>query len=191
MRPALLAALAAPTAAQNHTMGFIGCSMAENVAQGYVAVGGTRLWPPYGTGGAVVQSWTDSNSASWQSFDAQAAKYGKPEAVWVQICIFAQAGVTYEEVKTLIGNAREHAAEGAEVRVSGQPVYEGGKTCFLAGEGGAEMTDELAKKAGDDEELNVTYAGQFLLKDGEVADGCHANEAGQESLGKQALELFG
>src|SRR5689334_20176048 len=30
-----------------HSMGFIGCSMAENVAQGYVADGGTRMWGPY------------------------------------------------------------------------------------------------------------------------------------------------
>lgn len=39
----------------DHSMGFIGCSMGENVAQGYVAVGGKRMWGPYGTGALVVQ----------------------------------------------------------------------------------------------------------------------------------------
>ena len=31
------------------------------------------MWPPYGTGGLVVQSWTDTNSSAWQKFDQQAA----------------------------------------------------------------------------------------------------------------------
>jgi hypothetical protein len=79
------AVLAAPTAEPDHSMGFIGCSMAENVAQGYVATGGKRMWGPYGTSGMVVQSWTNTNSASWKLFDTQVAKYGKPTAVWVQV----------------------------------------------------------------------------------------------------------
>lgn len=54
----LLATVATTWAAEPvHSMGFIGCSMGENVAQGYVAVGGQRMWGPYGTGGLVVQSW--------------------------------------------------------------------------------------------------------------------------------------
>lgn len=189
--PSLTLAMAGLAAAQDHTLGFIGCSMAENVATGYVAAGGQRLWGPYGTGGAVVQSWTDSASASWQSFDAQAAEYGLPTAVWVQICIFAQAGVSYDEVGSLIANAREHAAPDAEIYISGQPLYEGGATCFLAGAGGAELTDEMATRAGEDEALNVTYVGKFWLGDGEVQDGCHANAAGLAALGAQALEIFG
>ena len=177
--------------AQEHTMGFIGCSMAENVAQGYVAVGGTRMWGPYGTGGAVVQSWTNTNSASWQSFDRQAAQNGKPDTVWVMICIFAQASANYEEVKKLIANAREHAAPDAQIYITGQPLYEDGGTCFLAGAGGPEHTDDLAKQAAEDPALNVTYPGQFWLKSGEVADTCHANTVGQRSLGQQALDLWG
>jgi hypothetical protein len=62
-------------------MGFIGCSMAENVSQGYIAVGGRRMWGPYGTGGLVVQSWTDTNSSAWQKFDQQASRFGRPTAV--------------------------------------------------------------------------------------------------------------
>ena len=174
-----------------NSMGFIGCSMAENVAQGYVAVGGTRMWGPYGTGGLVVQSWTDPNSRAWQRFDQQASRFGRPTVVWVQICIFAQNGATYDEVKRLIANARQHAATGARIYISGQPLYDAGQTCSLAGSNGPQLTDNLAKQAAADTAQNVTYPGQFRLRNGEVADGCHANTAGQQSLGRQAVGYWG
>lgn len=175
-----------------HTMGFIGCSMAENVAQGYVAVGGSHMWGPYGTGAMVVQSWTGVNSASWQLFDRQVAKFGKPTQVWVQICIFSNPGATFDEVKKLIGNARTHAAPGAQIFITGQPIYpDNPASCFLAGATGPQMTEDLAKKAAADASLNVTYPGPFKLMKGEVQDGCHANTAGQRSLGTQAKAFFG
>jgi len=174
-----------------NSMGFIGCSMAENVAQGYVADGGKRMWGPYGTGGLVVQSWTDPNSAAWQKFDQQASGFGKPTAVWVQICIFASSGATYDEVKRLIANARQHAASAATIYLTGQPLYDAGQTCSLAGANGPELTDNLAKQAAADPTQNVLYPGQFHLHVGEVADGCHANTAGQASLGRQALGYWG
>ncbi|KAK4142685.1 uncharacterized protein C8A04DRAFT_13036 [Dichotomopilus funicola] len=175
-----------------HTMGFIGCSMAENVAQGYVASSGTHMWGPYGTSGMVVQSWTDPNSASWQLFDKQVAQFGKPTEVWVQICIFQNPGATYEEVKQLITNARAHAAEGAKIWVTGQPLYpDNPGSCFLAGADGPQLTVDLAKQAGADGELGVVYPGDFVLKTGEVQDGCHANAQGQASLGKQAIAFWG
>lgn len=162
---------------------------AENVAQGYVAVGGKRMWGPYGTGGMVVQSWTDTNSSSWRLFDQQASKNGKPTAVWVQICIFT-SGATYDEVKKLIANAHEHAAPGAKIYITGQPLYDAGHTCTLAGAGGPESTDSLAQKAAADSTQNVVYPGAFHLKNSEVADGCHANKTGQTSLGNQAVAFW-
>jgi hypothetical protein len=173
------------------SMGFVGCSMAENVAQGYVAGGGTRMWGPYGTGGLVVQSWTDPNSAAWQKFDQQAASFGRPTAVWVQICIFASNGATYDEVKRLIANARQHAAPAATIYITGQPLYDAGQTCSLAGANGPQLTDNLARQAAADTTQNVRYPGQFHLHNGEVADGCHANTTGQASLGRQALAYWG
>jgi hypothetical protein len=173
-------------------MGFIGCSMAENVAQGYVADGGTRMWGPYGTGGLVVQSWTDPNSAAWQKFDQQASMFGKPTTVWVQICIFANPGATFDEVKKLIANARLHAAAGASIIISGQPLYDPGHTCSLAGANGPQLTDSLARQAAADATQRVTYPGQFHLTNSQVvSDGCHANTAGQASLGRQALAFWG
>lgn len=188
----LLATAAATWAAEPaNSMGFIGCSMGENVAEGYVAVGGQRMWGPYGTGGMVVQSWTNSSSQAWQLFDQQAAKYGKPAAVWVQVCIFADPGATYDEVKQLIANARQHAAPDPQIYITGQPLYEPGHTCGLAGPNGPELTDSLAKQAAADASQNVTYPGAFQLHVQQVADSCHANTAGQASLGKQAVEFWG
>src|SRR6185503_20648636 len=175
-----------------NTMGFIGCSMAENTAQGYVADGGRRMWGPYGTGGLVVQSWTDPNSAAWQKFDQQVARFGRPTTVWVQICIFANPGATYDEVKRLIANARLHAAAGVAIFVTGQPLYDPGHVCSLAGANGPALTDSLARQAGADASQNVIYPGQFHLANSEVvSDGCHANTAGQASLGRQALAFWG
>ncbi|KAK0623983.1 hypothetical protein B0T14DRAFT_583018 [Immersiella caudata] len=181
-----------PRQTREPSMGFIGCSMSENVAQGYIAIGGTHMWGPYGTGGLVVQSWTNTNSPSWQKFDQQAARYGKPVEVWVQICIFQNPGATYDEVKQLVANARQHAAPGARIWITGQPVYPDNPTsCFLAGATGPQLTVDLAKRAGEDKGLNVTYPGEFNLMRGEVADGCHANTAGQRSLGRQAIAFWG
>jgi hypothetical protein len=176
---------------QANSMGFIGCSMAENVAQGYVAVGGTRMWGPYGTGGLVVQSWTNTNSSAWQRFDQQVSRFGRPTAVWVQICIFAQNGATYDEVRQMIANARQHAAPGASIIISGQPFYDPGQSCFLAGPNGPQLTDSLARQAAADPTQDVTYPGSFILHSNEVSDGCHANPAGQRSLGMQALAFWG
>ncbi|MEO3808130.1 cellulose-binding domain-containing protein [Sphaerisporangium sp. B11E5] len=179
-----------PTGGGANTMGFIGCSMAENVAQGYRAVGGTRMWGPYGTGGMVVQSWTDTNSSSWRLFDQQASRYGRPNTVWIQICVF-NANATYDEVKRMIANARQHAASGARIIISGQPLYDQGQTCFLAGANGPQLTDSLARQAAADSTQNVTYPGAFRLRPNEVSDGCHANTAGQQSLGRQAIGYWG
>jgi hypothetical protein len=71
-----------------------------------------------------------SGSSAWQSFDRQATRYGKPSAVWVQICIFADPGATYDELKQLIANAREHAAPGATIYITGQPFMTPARIVF-------------------------------------------------------------
>lgn len=150
------------------------------------------MWGGYGTGGMVVQSWTDNNSQSWRLFDQQASKHGKPTAVWVQICIFSN-GATYDEVKKLIANTRSHSAADVKIYITGQPLYDSGHKCTLAGPTGPEDTDALAKKAAADPAVNqnVVYPGSFLLKAAnELADVCHANSAGQQSLGKQAKAFW-
>jgi hypothetical protein len=140
----------------------------------------------------VVQSWTNPNSSAWQKFDQQASRFGKPTTVWVQICIFANPGATFNEVKMLIANARLHAAPGAAIIISGMPLYDPGHTCFLAGANGPQLTDNLARQAAADPTQHVTYPGVFRLRNSEVlSDTCHANTAGQQSLGRQALAFWG
>lgn len=140
----------------------------------------------------TTESWTSPNSPAWSKFTTQSSRYGLPTAVWIQICIFAQQGATYDEVKQLIANARAHAAPGATVYITGQPVYPDNEgSCFLAGAGGPRMTVDLARRAGEDAALNVTYPGDFELRRGEVADGCHANAAGEQALGRQAIAFWG
>jgi hypothetical protein len=180
-----------PTSGGPNTMGFCGCSMAENVAEGYRSVGGQRMWANYGVSGKVVQNWTNPSDSAWTMFDQQVDKYGEPDTVWVQVCIFPE-GATYEEVKQMIALAREHAAPNATIYITGQPLYPEGNVCSLAGGAdGPPSTDRLAQQAGNDSSLNVIYSGTFTLKNSEVADGCHANAAGKTSLGNQAVEKWG
>ena len=91
----------------------------------------------------------------------------------------------------MIANARAHAAEGATILISGQPLYSDGNTCFLAGPGGPELTDDLAQQAAADASQDVEYVGVFWLGAGEVSDTCHANQAGEQALGQQAVDFFG
>jgi hypothetical protein len=178
------------------SLGYIGCSMALNVAMGYQMAGGMRLWPPiHQYGGQVVQQWTDPDSAAWRLFDEQVALFGKPAAVWVQICIYSGRGATYEEVKQLITNARMRASPEATIYLSGQPLYTPGHVCALAGPKEPQLTDDLAKQAGADATQNVTYLGVWgPLSDADTAGdptACHANASGLLLLGSQAVRYFG
>lgn len=170
-------------------MGWIGCSHGESTAIGYRRTGGTRMWGSYGNDGAVVYEWTNDNSAAWQRFDRQVSQYGKPVAVWIQICIFT-SGATIEEVRMLVANTRSHAP-GAYLYVTGQPLYESGQVCSLTGSGGPEFTDDLAQQIAA-EDSDVHYAGAFSLQNGQLlADGCFASTAGEDALGGQARDKFG
>jgi hypothetical protein len=176
-----------------NTMGWTGCSMGENTAIGYRRIGGTRMWGSNGNGGAVVQQWTNESNSTWGRFDSMADQSGGPPvAVWIMICIFAQAGATESEVNQMIEIARGHSAPNAVIYLTGQPVYsQSGHTCSLAGSGGPELTDNLAKTVADQHD-DVIYPGQLVLDQGEVAsDTCHANATGEDALGEQARAYWG
>jgi hypothetical protein len=171
-----------------NTMGWIGCSMGENVATGYRRIGGTRMWGGYGNGGAVVQQWT-SEGAAWQRFDRQKGST-QLAAVWIMICIFANAGVTDAEVDSMVAQARRHAP-GAYIYITGQPTYRAGYECSLAGDGGVALTDRRAQAA-PMRHPDVHYAGTLgPLNDDERADVCHANATGEDKLGRQARAIWG
>jgi hypothetical protein len=173
-----------------NTMGWIGCSMGENVAVGYRRIGGTRMWGGYGNGGAVVQSWTSNNSAGWQRFDRQKQMYGNPQAVWMMICVFT-SGATIQEIRQMVANAKSHAP-GAYLYISGQPVYHQGHVCTLAGDGGPETTDRQAQQIAM-EDPDVHYVGPLgPLNAGEyTSDSCHANATGEDKLGRQVKAIWG
>jgi hypothetical protein len=175
------------------TMGAMGCSMAVNVMTGYGRRTGMRMWPAISSyGGQVVQSWTASSSNGWSGFNGAVNQYGAPTDIWMMICIFSSQGVTAAEVQTMIRNARMRAP-GARIYVTGQPLYNSGHTCSLAGASGPGLTDMRAREANNPAD-NVFYAGQLILNaaNGEVAtDTCHASQAGENALGDQFIAKFG
>jgi len=171
--------------------------MADNIGQGYGQVGGKIMWnnSGYGTGAKVVENWGPSGDA-WSLFATKLKAMGgkdKVKAIMVQICIFSSRA-TDDEVKQMIASARAHTNAGTKLYLVGQPQYEAGHECSLAGNGGAKWTDDEAKKIAGDASQNVTYLGQFILDStkGEVSsDSCHATSTGEDVLGKQAMAFFG
>ncbi len=173
-------------------LGYLGCSMSQNVAQGYATLGGKVLWPVMGAYGArVVQDWA-KDGGPWTAgggFDSGVQQYGQPEAVWIMLCIFGQASVNINEAKQIIALTKKHAPN-AKLFITGQPLNSG-PDCNLAGNGGAQHTDDIAKQAAM-EDPTVTYAGSFgPLTQAQRSDGCHANASGMELLGNQVIEKWG
>jgi hypothetical protein len=189
-----------PLPTKANSIAYIGCSMAFNIGTGYKRVGGKVMWnaDSYQTSAMVVQNWTDPNSASWRLFDQKMTSIGGRDvvkAIMVQICIFSSRA-TNQELKSMIAAARQHVNPGTHIYMVGQPQYEAGHDCILAGTGGAKWTDDEAKKVAADSSINqdLTYLGQFMLDStkGEVSfDSCHASESGEDALGKQAIAFFG
>jgi hypothetical protein len=186
-----------PTA--NNSIAYIGCSMANNIGNGYKAVGGKIMWNSdgYGTGAQCVPQWVEGGTA-WPGFDNKMAAIGGKDvvkAIMVQICIIRPA--TDDEVKSMIRAARAHVNPDAHIYLVGQPQYENGHTCDIAG-GQEATTEEQAKRLGDDASIdpNMSYLGTFLLNcdEDECADSCHASAGagnGEERLGNKAKEFWG
>ena len=188
----------APPSGGANSVAYIGCSMAYNIGTGYKRVGGKIMWnsDSYQTSAMVVQNWTSSSSSSWSLFDQKMQMIGgkdKVTAVMIQICIFSSRA-TDDEVKQMIASARAHTNAGTKLYLVGQPQYEAGHECSLAGDGGAKWTDDEAKKIAADASQNISYLGQFILDStkGEVSsDSCHATSTGEDVMGKQAMAFFG
>ena len=179
------------------SIAYIGCSMADNIGQGYGQVSGKIMWTNsgYGTGAMVVENWMVGGNA-WSLYDTKLKAMGgidKVKAIMVQICVLS----THSEanVKSMITAARAKVNPGTHIYIVGQPQYEAGHTCSLAGTGGAEWTDATAQKMANDSTVNqdLTYLGQFKLDTtkGESSDGCHASASGLTVLGNQAKAFWG
>jgi hypothetical protein len=187
-----------PTGA--NSIAYIGCSMAWNIGNGYKRVGGTRMWnsDSYQTSAMVVQNWTNENSSSWQLFDRKMNSIGGRDtvkAIMVQICI-RSSRATDAELRSMVASARKHVNPGTHIYIVGQPVYQAGHECSIAGNGGAKWTDDQAKLLAADPSVNqdMSYLGQFKLDStkSEVSpDSCHATQTGEDVLGRQAMAFFG
>ena len=171
--------------------------MADNIGQGYGQVGGKIMWTNsgYGTGAKVVENWGPSGDG-WPLFATKLNAIGgkdKVKAIMVQICVLSTH--SEDNVKAMIQAARDHVNPGTHIYLVGQPSYEAGHSCFLAGNGGAEWTEATAQKMAKDPSVNkdLTYLGQFKLDTtkGESSDGCHASGPGLTSLGNQAKAYWG
>ena len=183
----------------NNSIAYIGCSMANNIGNGYKAVGGKVMWNSdgYGTGAQCVPQWVEGGSA-WGGFDNKLKAIGGKDvvkAIMVQICIIQPA--TDAQVKSMIKAARAHVNADAHIYLVGQPQYENGHHCDIAG-GQEGTTEEQAKRLGADKSIdpNMSYLGTFLLNcdNGECADSCHASAGagkGEERLGNQAKAFWG
>jgi hypothetical protein len=183
----------------NNSIAYIGCSMANNIGNGYKAVNGKIMWNSdgYGTGAQCVPQWVEGGSA-WGGFDNKLKAIGGKDvvkAIMVQICIINPA--TDDQVKSMIKAARAHVNPDAHIYLVGQPQYENGHHCDIAG-GKEGTTDEQAKRLGEDKSIdpNMSYLGVFLLNcdKGECADSCHASSGpgkGEERLGNQAKAFWG
>ncbi|WP_129579530.1 MULTISPECIES: hypothetical protein [Sorangium] len=184
----------------DNSVAYTGCSMANNIGTGYKRVGGRIMWNSdnYQTGAMVVQNWTNPNSSSWQLFDRKMASIGGKDvvkAIMVQICILSQRA-TDQELRDMVNAARQHVNPGTHIYIVGQPVYNEGHDCFIAGAGGADWTDMKAQELANDPSVNenMSYLGKFILNNdaGEVSDGCHASSPkGENVLGEQAKAFFG
>jgi hypothetical protein len=178
------------------SIAYIGCSMAQNIGNGYRAVDGRIMWNSdgYQTGAQVVPNWVEGGSA-WGGFDNKLNSMGGKDsvkAIMVQICIIQVA--TDEQIKSMIRAARAKINPDAHIYLVGQPQYENGHTCAIAG-GQEATTDEQARRLGADESIdpNLSFLGTFMLNcdDGECSDSCHASPKGEERLGNQAKEFWG
>ena len=181
-----------------NSVAYIGCSMAYNIGTGYKRVGGKVMWnsDSYQTSAMVVQNWTSSTSSSWSLFDQKLQSIGgkdKVKAVMIQICIFSSRA-TDDEVKPMITSARAHTNPGTHFYLVGQPQYEAGHECSLAGTAAPSGPTTRQKRSPPTRPPKITYLGQFMLDStkGEVSsDSCHATTSGEDALGKQAMAFFG
>lgn len=183
----------------NNSIAYIGCSMANNIGNGYKAVGGKIMWTSdgYATGAQCVPQWVEGGSA-WPGFDNKLKAIGGKDvvkAIMVQICIIQPA--TDAQVKSMIKAARAHVNPDTHIYLVGQPQYENGHHCDIAG-GKEATTEEQAKRLGEDKSIdpNMSYLGTFWLNcdKGECADSCHASPGagkGEERLGNQAKAFWG
>ncbi len=181
-----------PPATVNFTqnsIAWIGCSNTDRSAAGYANVSGSlkRLWPYYNTDG-MADEWGNPGASIWGSFDANVSQYGKPKAVWVQVCMFS-----YDSVKKAITNIKARIPE-AKIYISPLNSYDPPELCAMIGSRGVTMTTGFANQAIQE---GLALAGPMNLgplNSQQVTEDyfgkCHPNTEGQALIGKQLADFF-
>ncbi|GEM_PF-3697960 len=189
VQPPTAVASPAPINFTQNSIAWIGCSNTDRSAAGYANVSGSlkRLWPYYNTDG-MADEWGNPGASIWGSFDANVSQYGKPKAVWVQICMFS-----YDSMKKAIANIKARVPE-AKVYISPLNSYDPPELCTMIGSRGVTMTTGFANQAIQE---GLALAGPMNLgplNSQQVTEDyfgkCHPNTEGQALIGKQLADFF-
>ncbi|HVR79558.1 MAG TPA: hypothetical protein VMS99_14340 [Acidimicrobiia bacterium] len=164
--------------------------MTLNALDGYRALGGQELWPPAGLGygrGSVAR-WADPQLGFWDSFLSALGRFPDTDQVWWELCTSGSPEDDFDHALGLLEQI-EDAAEGSTIYVSAQPGYSEGHVCRSAGPGGparmADLADQLIATG------RVVQGPELSpLSPDQLADSCHANEAGMTQMGQEVLDFF-
>jgi len=182
-----------------HSIGYIGCSNTRESVSGYHAISGNKnyLWPPYNMGGGRIDLWADASSSYWMSFQGMVSTYGKPKAVWVQLCENVPDAVNnYAQVTAMLGILKSKIPT-AVVYISAINAYNPATLCPLMGpltssglaQGNVD-TNAWALQAAIDGLAQVGPVMGPLTPQLVLTDDCHPNDAGMALLGGQLKSFF-
>ncbi len=190
-----------PPPASQALWGAVGCSQTQSSIEGYVALGGTRSWPPSeleGYGGGDVLDWADLSGFRWDLFQAALDAHGAAE-IWWEICV---TGGRDDPVPTAGDFAAvESIAEEIRRRAPDVPIFASAVTdyvgveCWKTGEGGVQVSRSLVDHVLG---LGLAQPGPIIgpldetttAEDGKGTR-CSFNEAGRTLVGGQLLAFFG
>lgn len=172
------------------SVGVVGCSMTLNALEGYHRAGGVELWPRAGLsyGRGSVARWIDPELGFWDTFLSALDQHAQTDSVWWQLCTSGSEADDLDHALRLLQQIEE-ATSGASILVSPQPDYTGDHVCQSAGPEGparmADLADELVAtgRVARGPELSP-------LSPDQLADSCHANEAGMNQMGSEVLDFF-
>lgn len=176
-------------------VGYVGCSVIVNAAEGYHLVGGAEMWPGRGVpfGGGTIGRWAleigRADTQYWSGFERLLDEQ-PPASIWWGLCTGKTGRGDRLEVALDVLAEIERIAPGLPVFVSAQPGYAEGHVCDISGEDGPETMAALVDRLVSE---GHTLAGPRLgpLAAEQTVDGCHANEAGKRLLGEQLVAFFG
>lgn len=182
----------AATPKSQYQIGYIGCSNTMQAVEGYHKVTGNkkRFWEPYQTGGMSIEKWANPDHPIWGEFDKQVNVYGQPRAVWVQLCENEERPVTYEHVKAMMANLKNHAPNSAYF-ISPLNSYDPKNLCSILGPDGIDDLIAFAKQAVEEGLGRPGPRLGPLTVSNTLEDRCHPSIRGRvDPLGKQLVDFF-